>query len=172
MNIQGDFMDDHHKPDNQATAIFAGGCFWGIEDAFRKIPGVIDAISGYAGGHTENPTYEEVGNGTTGHAESVQVIYDPQKVTYDDLLKTFWANHNPTTKNRQGPDIGEQYRSVIFYTSPEQKKAAEASKNDLSKSGTYHQPIVTEVVPAGPFYKAEEYHQHYFEKHGISACHI
>ncbi len=160
------------KEDQPAIATFAGGCFWGIEDAFRNVSGVIDAISGYAGGHVENPSYEQVSSGTTGHAESVQVTYDPEKVSYDDLLKVFWDNHNPTTKNRQGPDVGEQYRSIIFYHSPEQKQAAEASRDDLEKSGKYHQPIVTEIITATPFYKAEEYHQQYFQKHGISACHI
>jgi peptide-methionine (S)-S-oxide reductase len=151
-------------------ATFAAGCFWGVEEAFRHLPGVIHATVGYAGGRTKNPTYEEVCTGTTGHAESVQVEYDPAKISYEELLKVFWESHDPTTLNRQGPDIGEQYRSLIFYHTPEQKKLAEKSKAELEKSGTYRKPIVTEVVPAREFFRAEEYHQQYLEKTGRTTC--
>lgn len=152
-------------------ATFGAGCFWGVEDTFRQVPGVIDAISGYCGGSVENPTYEMVCTGTTGHAESVQVTFDPSKVSYEQLLDIFWNNHNPTTRNQQGPDIGTQYRSVIFYHSPEQKKLAEASREAVEKSGKWKNPVVTEIVPAKPFYKAEEYHQQYLKKNGLSSCH-
>lgn len=153
-------------------ATFGAGCFWGVEETFRQTPGVTDTAVGYEGGTVANPTYEQVCYNNTGHAEVVQVTYDPAKISYDDLLRIFWENHNPTTKNRQGPDIGEQYRSVIFYHSDEQKKAAEASKEKLEKSGHYKQPIVTQIVPAQPFYKAEDYHQQYLAKRGLDACHI
>lgn len=152
-------------------ATFGAGCFWGVEDMFRQVPGVIDAISGYSGGTLENPTYEMVCSGTTGHAESVQVTYDPAKVSYEQLLEIFWNNHNPTTRNQQGPDIGSQYRSVIFYHTPEQKTLAEASREAVEKSGKWKNPVVTEIVPAKPFYKAEEYHQQYLKKNGLSSCH-
>lgn len=156
-----------------AIATFAAGCFWGVEDAFRKVPGVKESISGYSGGQTENPTYEEVCTDTTGHAESVQVTYDLDEATYEDLLAMFWKIHDPTTMNRQRADVGSQYRSVIFYHTPEQKAAAEKSKQELENSGKYSKPIVTEIVPAQPFYKAEEYHQRYVEKHGgKGACPI
>ena len=153
-------------------ATFAAGCFWGTEEIFRKIPGVIDVVVGYTGGTLVNPTYEEVSSHTTGHAEAVQVTFDPENVSYEDLLKVFWENHDPTTLNRQGPDIGTQYRSSIFYHSVEQKKAAEKSKAEVSASGKWKKPVVTEIVKAGPFYKAEEYHQRYLEKHGLSTCHV
>ncbi len=153
-------------------ATFASGCFWGVEDTFRNTNGVISAVSGYSGGHTKDPTYEQVCSGTTGHAESVELTFDPDKVSYQGLLQVFWDNHNPTTKNRQGPDIGSQYRSIIFYHNQQQQKAAEQSKEKLEQSGKYHDPIVTEIVPTGPFYRAEEYHQRYYEKHGVSACQI
>ncbi len=142
-----------------AYATFAAGCFWGVEAAFRTRPGVLDVVVGYTGGSTENPTYEEVCTGDTGHAEAVRVEYDPQKVTYEQLLDFFFTIHDPTTRNRQGPDIGSQYRSAIFYHTPEQEREARA----LIKG-----KIVTEIAPAGPFYKAEEYHQRYHEKHGGS----
>jgi peptide-methionine (S)-S-oxide reductase len=155
---------------NQAIATFAGGCFWGIEDTFHKTKGVNEAFSGYSGGHVENPSYEQVSRGNTGHAESVQVTYDHSQVSYEELLKVFWDHIDPTTKDRQGPDHGSQYRSIIFYHTPEQQAAAEKSKEELAKSGKYDKPIVTEILPAEPFYKAEEYHQRYFEKHNLNAC--
>lgn len=154
------------------TATFAAGCFWGAEEIFRKIPGVIDVIVGYTGGTLVNPSYEEVSSHTTGHAEAVQVTFDSEKVSYEELLKVFWENHDPTTLNRQGPDIGTQYRSSIFYRNPAQKAAAEKSKAELEASGKWKKPIVTEIVKAVPFYKAEEYHQRYLEKHGLSTCHV
>jgi len=154
------------------TAIFAGGCFWGIEDAFRKIKGVVDVESGYTGGHVENPTYENVCSGTTGHAEAVRVVFDPDSISYEDLLQEFWKMHNPTQKNAQGVDIGEQYRSTIFYTSESQKEQAEKSKQDLIDSGKFEKPIATKIERASKFYRAEEYHQRYFEKKGGGVCHI
>ncbi|MBV9277779.1 MAG: peptide-methionine (S)-S-oxide reductase MsrA [Candidatus Eremiobacteraeota bacterium] len=152
-------------------ATFGAGCFWGVEAAFRQLPGVIDAVSGYMGGTKANPSYEDVCSDRTGHAEVVQVTYDPQKVSYQALLDLFWKMHDPTTLNRQGPDVGTQYRSAIFYNSPEQQREALASKAQLEAAGTYRGPIVTQIEPAQPFYRAEEYHQRYFEKHGVS-CHI
>jgi len=146
-------------------AAFAAGCFWHTEAAFRKIPGVISVTSGYTGGTKPNPRYEEVCSDTTGHAEAVLVEFDPTKVSYDRLLDVFWAEHDPTTVNRQGWDVGSQYRSAIFYFTPAQKAAAISSKERLEKSHRYHDPIVTEIVPAGAFYRAEEYHQRYYEKH-------
>lgn len=154
-----------------SSATFAAGCFWGVENAFSKLKGVKMAISGYTGGTTENPTYEQVCSGKTGHAEAVRVIYDPREVTYEQLLEVFWNIHNPTTKNRQGPDVGTQYRSAIFYHDENQLYAAQKTKEKLEKSGKYDQPVVTEITPASTFYKAEEYHQRYFEKHGESSCH-
>ena len=146
---------------------FGAGCFWGVEAAFRKVQGVVSTAVGYSGGTLKNPTYEAVCTDQTGHAEVVQVEYDPSKVSYDDLLDLFWRVHDPTTKNRQGPDIGSQYRSAIYFYSPEQEKAAIASKENLQKSGAYNsRPIVTEITPASEFYRAEEYHQQYFAKHG------
>jgi peptide-methionine (S)-S-oxide reductase len=151
-------------------ATFGAGCFWGVEAAFRKVPGVVDAAVGYSGGHTKKPTYKDVCTDRTGHAEVVQVEYDPAKVTYKQLLEVFWANHDPTQRNRQGPDVGEQYRSVIFYHTPEQKASAEASKRKLEESGKYKRPLATRVDPAGEFWRAEEYHQRYLEKRGLAAC--
>jgi len=153
-------------------ATFGAGCFWGVEERFRTTPGVISTAVGYEGGEMDNPTYKEVCTDTTGHAEVVEVEFDPSRVSYDELLNIFWANHNPTTKNRQGPDVGTQYRSVIFYHSPEQKAMAEASKAALSSSGKWKNEIVTEIMPAGTFYKAEEYHQKYLYKRGEESCHI
>ena len=153
-------------------AMFGAGCFWGVEVTFRQVPGVIDAISGYSGGHLDNPTYEDICSDDTGHAEVVEVSFDPEKVLYDTLLNVFWDNHNPTTMNRQGPDIGTQYRSAIFYYSPEQKEIAERSKTDKDASGKFRSPIVTEISPAQEFYRAEEYHQRYLEKRGLASCHI
>ena len=153
-------------------AIFAAGCFWGVEDEFRKVKGVVDAISGYTGGNFKNPSYKDVCSGKTHHAEAVEVLFDPAKVSYQQLLDTFWKMHDPTTMNSQGPDFGEQYRSAIFYFNDAQKAAAIASKEKLKASGTYATPIVTQIVPATDFYKAEDYHQHYFEKHpDAAACH-
>ncbi len=154
------------------TAIFGAGCFWGVEQAFRQINGVLATEVGYTGGTIVNPTYQDVCTDTTGHAEAVRVIYNPKKVSYDQLLEVFWKNHNPTQLNYQGPDRGTQYRSAIFYADGAQKKAAEASKAKLDKSGKYKQPIVTQIVPAAPFYRAEEYHQRYLEKRGLATCHI
>lgn len=153
-------------------ATFAAGCFWGIETAFRKIPGVLDAAVGYSGGRTVNPTYKDVCTDETGHAEVVQVTFDPAKVSYEQLLDAFWAMHDPTQVNRQGPDFGSQYRTAIFYHSPEQKVAAEKSKAALQASGKLRRPVATEITAAGPFYRAEEYHQRYLEKRGAASCHF
>jgi len=149
-------------------ATFAAGCFWGVEAAFQQVPGVISTQVGYTGGSTKNPAYEQVCTGETGHAEAVEVEYDPARVRYEDLLEVFWRNHDPTALNRQGPDIGEQYRSAIFYHSPEQEAAARSSKSDLEASGRFNRPVVTEIVPMTKFYRAEEYHQKYFEKRGLA----
>jgi len=165
-------MDNSAKTEK---AIFAAGCFWGVEAAFRELlnKGVVSTRVGYSGGHTKNPTYETVSSHTTGHAESVEVTYDPKKISYDDLLKVFWSIHDPTTLDRQGPDVGSQYRSVIFYTTPEQQKLAMESKEKLNKSKKYNGRIVTEIVPLSEFYQAEGYHQQYFQKKGIKpTCHI
>lgn len=156
---------------NTETATFAAGCFWGVEATFRKIPGVIDAIVGYTGGTMEQPSYEDVCTDRTGHAEAVQVTFDPTKVSYGQLLEVFWNNHNPTTLNRQGPDVGTQYRSVIFYHTPEQARLAAQSKQALEESKKWDRPVVTQIMPAQPFYKAEEYHQRYLEKRGEDVCH-
>jgi peptide-methionine (S)-S-oxide reductase len=153
-------------------ATFAAGCFWGVEAAFRQVPGVLDAAVGYSGGGFPNPTYEDVCTGRTGHAESVQVEFDPARVSYDQLLDVFWENHDPTTVNRQGPDVGTQYRSVIFVEGPEQEKAAKESKERLEKSGRFRRPIVTEIASAQPFWRAEDYHQRYLEKRGLAHCKI
>ncbi|MGI9113898.1 MAG: peptide-methionine (S)-S-oxide reductase MsrA [Chthoniobacterales bacterium] len=153
-------------------AIFGAGCFWGVEEAFRKLDGVTSTAVGYAGGATRNPTYEDVCTNGTGHAEVVQVEFDPEKISYRQLLDVFWANHDPTTRNRQGPDVGTQYRSVVFYHSPEQKAETEAAKDALEKSGRFSRPIVTQIEPAPEFYRAEEYHQRYLEKRGMSHCAI
>jgi peptide-methionine (S)-S-oxide reductase len=153
-------------------ATFGAGCFWGVEVTFRQVPGVKDAAVGYLGGTLANPTYKDVCTGKTGHAEVVQVQYDPAEVTYDKLLDVFWESHNPTTLNRQGPDVGTQYRSAIFYHSVEQKDAAEKSKARLEASGTLRRPVVTEITAASTFYAAEDYHQRYLEKRGLASCHI
>lgn len=152
-------------------AIFAAGCFWGVEAAFRGIPGVLGVVVGYTGGRTEDPSYEDVCSKHTGHAEAVEVSFDPEKISYEDLLKVFWGIHDPTTMNRQGPDVGTQYRSAIFYLNEKQKAVAEASKKALQKSISDGKDIVTEVIPAVVFWRAEEYHQRYFEKHGRIKCH-
>jgi peptide-methionine (S)-S-oxide reductase len=153
-------------------ATFAAGCFWGVEAAFRQVKGVLQTAVGYSGGKTKNPTYEDVCTDRTGHAEVVQVEFDPTKVSYEKLLDVFWENHDPTTMNRQGPDVGTQYRSAIFFHTPAQESAARASKAKLEASGRYKRPIVTEISPAAEFYPAEEYHQQYLEKRGLSTCHI
>jgi peptide-methionine (S)-S-oxide reductase len=153
-------------------ATFAAGCFWGVEAAFRQIKGVQATAAGYSGGSLQNPTYEDVCSDKTGHAEAVQVEYDPAQVSYEELLDVFWNSHDPTTPDRQGPDVGSQYRSVIFYHSPEQQAAATASKERLQKSGKRRRPIVTEIVPAATFWRAEDYHQQYLEKRGLSSCHM
>ena len=152
------------------TATFAAGCFWGVEDAFRQLPGVIDAVSGYTGGHVDSPTYRQVCGHGTGHAEAVEVTYDPQRISYDRLLDFFWQIHDPTQLNRQGPDVGDQYRSAIFTHDDEQAREAAASR-DLEQR-KHDRPIVTEIAPASRFWRAEEYHQRYFEKNGGAACHI
>jgi len=150
-----------------ATATFAGGCFWCMEPPYDKLDGVISTTSGYTGGRKKNPTYEEVSGGTTGHAEAVQVTYDPTKVSYQKLLEVFWKNIDPFTPNAQFCDHGSQYRSAIFYHDEEQKRLAEASKQELEKSGRFTQPIVTEIVPAGEFYPAEDYHQDYYQNNPV-----
>ena len=151
-------------------ATFGAGCFWGVEETFRRLNGVVSTVVGYAGGTTLNPTYQDVCTDRTGHAEVVQVEYDPARISYRDLLDVFWANHDPTTPNRQGPDVGTQYRSVVFYHSPEQKEEAENSKKNLQKTGKFRRPIVTQIEPAPNFFRAEEYHQRYLEKRGVSHC--
>ena len=153
-------------------ATFGAGCFWGVEAAFRQIKGVLSTAVGYMGGTFKNPTYRDVCTDHTGHAEVVQVEFDPAQVSYNDLLRVFWENHDPTTLNRQGPDVGTQYRSVIFFHTPEQEAAANASKNALEKSGAYRRPIVTQITPAEEFWRAEEYHQQYLEKRGLAQCHL
>jgi peptide-methionine (S)-S-oxide reductase len=153
-------------------ATFGAGCFWGVEAAFRRVPGVTATAVGYAGGRTTAPTYQEVCTDKTGHAEVVQVEYDPAKVSYSDLLRVFWENHNPTQLNRQGPDVGTQYRSAIFFHTPEQQAAAIESKKEEQRSGKYTKPIVTEITPAAEFFRAEDYHQQYLEKRGLATCHI
>ena len=150
-------------------ATFAAGCFWGVEAAFRALEGVTGTAVGYEGGNTQNPTYKEVCTDRTGHAEAVEMDYDPGLVNYDTLLDVFWANHNPTTLNYQGPDYGSQYRSAIFFHDVEQQAAAEASK--VRWQPKFKKPIVTQIVPAATFYRAEEYHQQYLEKRGLAQCH-
>jgi peptide-methionine (S)-S-oxide reductase len=155
-----------------AIATFGAGCFWGVEVTFRQVVGVIDAAVGYEGGSMLNPTYKDVCTDRTGHAEVVQVEYDPDRVSYETLLRVFFDNHDPTTRNRQGPDVGSQYRSVVFYHSPEQKAAAEAIRAEYDASGRFKRPIVTTLEPAQTFYRAEEYHQRYLERRGLASCHV
>jgi peptide-methionine (S)-S-oxide reductase len=155
-----------------AKATFAAGCFWGVEDTFRKVKGVSSTTVGYTGGTLKNPTYKDVCSGRTGHAEAVEVEFDSSQVSYEQLLAVFWQSHDPTTLNRQGPDVGTQYRSGIFFHDGAQEAAARASKSALEKAGSFKRPIVTEITPATAFYRAEEYHQQYFEKQGIRACHM
>ena len=153
-------------------ATLAAGCFWGVEAELRAVPGVIETQVGYTGGMADRPTYEQVCSGRTGHAEAVWLRFDPQRVSYEKLLDVFWKLHDPTTLNRQGPDVGSQYRSAIFFHNAAQQSAAEASRDRLMASGTYRRPIVTQIVPAVTFYPAEEYHQRYLEKNGLANCHI
>ena len=155
-----------------AKATFGAGCFWGVEEEFRKIPGVLATAVGYSGGKLDNPTYKDVCTDTTGHAEVVEVDYDPDRVAYDARLDVFWNGHNPTQLNRQGPDVGTQYRSAIFFHTPEQEAAARASKEELQKSGRFPKPIVTEISPAQTFWRAEDYHQQYLAKRGLGSCHV
>ncbi len=155
-----------------AKATFAAGCFWGVEDAFRQVKGVKSTTVGYTGGTAKNPSYKEVCTGRTGHAEAVEVEFDPAQVSYLELLAVFWKSHDPTTINRQGPDVGTQYRSGIFFHDAEQEKDARDSKAVLEKQGVFKRPVVTEITPATEFYRAEDYHQQYFEKQGIKACHL
>lgn len=155
--------------ENRETAIFAAGCFWGVEATFRRLPGVVDTAVGYTGGQVDRPTYEQVCSDTTGHAEAVRVVFDPSVISYERLLDVFWDCHDPTQLNRQGPDFGTQYRTAIFYTTPEQEAAARASKDELERSGRFGRPIATEITPASTFWMAEDYHQQYEEKaaHGL-----
>jgi peptide-methionine (S)-S-oxide reductase len=155
-----------------AKATFAAGCFWGVEATFRQLEGVTSTRVGYTNGHFDKPTYEDVCTDRTGHAEAVEVDFDPARISYDKLLEVFWDNHDPTQLNRQGADWGTQYRSAIFFHSPEQETAAKASKDTLEKSRRYSKPIVTQIAPATTFYEAEDYHQQYLEKRGLATCHI
>ena len=165
-------MQENSQNTQSQFATFGAGCFWGVEAAFRRTPGVIATAVGYAGGHTQKPTYKEVCSGRTNHAEVVQVEFDPAQVSYEQLLEVFWGSHNPTQVNRQGPDVGSQYRSVIFYHSDEQKAVAEKSKADLEAAGRFSRPIATQIETAPEFYFAEDYHQQYLEKRGQASCHI
>lgn len=153
-------------------ATFGAGCFWGVEAAFRQLPGVVDTSVGYLGGTLLNPSYRDVCTGKTGHAEVVQVTYDPQRTSYEQLLSLFWELHDPTTLNRQGPDVGTQYRSAVFYHSPQQAALANESKAQLEQAKRFRRPIVTEIAPASVFYPAEDYHQRYLEKQGVTSCHV
>ena len=153
-------------------ATLGGGCYWCLEAIYEQINGVTQVVSGFSGGHVANPTYKEVCTDTTGHAEVVQVTFDPEKLSYDQLLNVFWTIHDPTQVNRQGPDYGAQYRTAIFFHSPEQEATAKKSKQALEASGKLRRPVATEITPAGPFWRAEEYHQRYLEKRGAASCHI
>ena len=158
---------------NLQTATFAAGCFWGVEEEYRKVKGVKSTIVGYTGGWLENPSYEHVCGDRTGHAEAIQIMYDPKEISYENLLEIFWSIHNPTTKDRQGFDYGTQYRSVIFYHIPKQEETARKSKEELERSGRFkNKRIVTEIVPASIFFKAEEYHQKYYQKKGEGSCYF
>jgi peptide-methionine (S)-S-oxide reductase len=155
-----------------ATATFGAGCFWGVEEAFRRMPGVTETAVGYMGGHLENPSYQAVCTDRTGHAEVVQVQFDPSQINYERLLELFWELHDPTTLNRQGPDVGTQYRSAVFYHDEAQQAAAVGMKERLQASGRFHRPIVTEITPASTFWRAEEYHQKYIQKNSGASCHL
>jgi peptide-methionine (S)-S-oxide reductase len=165
-------MISENKIKTLQLATFAAGCFWGVEESFSKIKGVKSTMVGYTGGRSANPTYKDVCTDLTGHAEAIQLQYDPEEVTYEELLKVFWSIHNPTTKNRQGPDVGSQYRSVIFYHTPEQELSARRSIEELEKSGRFSNKIVTEIVPASTFYRAEAFHQKYYQKRGGGSCYL
>lgn len=167
---QAPAVEPGDAPEGLALATFAAGCFWGVEDFFRHVPGVVDVLSGYTGGARPQPTYEQVCSGATGHAEAVLVTFDPAEVSYEDLLAEFWRHHDPTTPNRQGPDVGTQYRSAVFTRNEEQEKAARASLAEYQ--ARFGRPIVTEVTPATTFWPAEEYHQRYTEKTGFGGCHV
>jgi peptide-methionine (S)-S-oxide reductase len=161
------------KEPKTETAIFAAGCFWGVEETYRQMPGVISTEVGYTGGTATDPTYEQVCTDQTGHAEAVKIVFDPSKLSYEKLVEVFYDNHNPTTKNQQGPDFGSQYRSAIFFVSPEQEKIAKAVTDAQGKLGKWGgRPIVTQIVPAAPFYSGEDYHQKYLMKRGLSNCHL
>ncbi len=153
-----------------ATATFGAGCFWGVEAAFRRLPGVLATAVGYAGGKTNEPTYEQVCSGRTGHAEVVQVEFDPARISYERLLEVFFTSHDPTQLNKQGPDVGTQYRSVIFYHDGAQERAAQAALQTITDSGRYRRPVVTQIVPYSQFWRAEEYHQQYLERRGLAHC--
>jgi peptide-methionine (S)-S-oxide reductase len=168
--IQGGYPYIEARGSVMEKATFAAGCFWGVEATFRAIPGVVDARVGYTGGRVERPTYKDVCTDRTGHAEAIEVTFDPEKVSFQQLLKVFWENHDPTTLNRQGPDWGSQYRSAIFYHSPEQEAEAKASLAEAQKG--FKKPIVTQIVPSSTFWDAEEYHQRYLEKRGLASCHL
>jgi len=157
---------------NRERATFAAGCFWGVEETFRQLPGVLDTRVGYTGGHTDEPTYRQVCGHGTGHAEAVEVTFDPTRISYDELLEVFWGSHDPTQVNRQGPDVGDQYRSAVFFHSPEQEEAATASKQRLEAGGNLSRPVATQIVPAATFWPAEDYHQQYLEKRGMASCRI
>jgi len=163
-------IEPGEAPEGLAMATFAAGCFWGVEDFFLDVPGVVDVVSGYSGGHTANPTYEQVCSGSTGHAEAVLVTYDPAKVSYEELLEEFWRHHDPTTPNRQGPDVGTQYRSAVFTHDAEQEDLARKSLE--AHQARFGRPIVTEIVPASTFWPAEAYHQRYTERTGYGGCHV
>ncbi len=154
------------------SAVFGAGCFWGVEETFRKLKGVVSTAAGYAGGSRANPTYEQVCEGNTGHAEVVKIDFDPAVISYPELLAVFWRSHNPTTLNRQGPDTGTQYRSVIYYLSAEQEAFARKSRDIMDKSGAWRDPVVTEIAPYANFYPAEDYHQQYLSKRGLGNCHF
>ena len=168
----GDETMQASQTNQTELATFAAGCFWGVEATFQNVDGVITTRVGYTGGHVDNPTYKNVCTDTTGHAEAIEITFDPTRVTYQQLLDIFWKMHDPTALNRQGPDVGTQYRSAIFYHSPEQQKTAEASKKMLSESDRDDRPIVTQIVPVATFYEAEEYHQKYLQKKGLANCHL
>lgn len=167
-----ELSEGSEKPNSgYELATFAAGCFWGVESLFKQVKGVLETTVGYTGGTVSNPTYRQVCTGITGHAEAVQIKYDPKKVSYEELLSLFWRMHDPTTPNRQGPDVGTQYRSAIFYHDEAQRKVAERSKEEFDRSGVYLKKATTQIVPASTFYEAEDYHQDYFEKQGGGACH-
>lgn len=157
---------------SQQTASFAAGCFWGVEARFRAVEGVLDAVSGYMGGHTQNPSYQDICRGDTGHAEAVQVTFDDEQVSYDELLDLFFDSHNPTTLNRQGPDFGSQYRSAVFWHDEDQRTASEQKISEVNASGKWPDPVVTQLAKAPEFWRAEEYHQRYFEKNGAGFCKV